>query len=430
MIKALVSGFLSCVISLAATAAAGDSIPSTSPESMGFSTERLQRLTAFNHKVVDAGEIPGMVTLIARHGKVVYSDVYGTQDVSGKKPMTVDTIFRIYSMTKPMIGVAMMMLYEEGKWLPDDPLSRHIPEFANLKVFAGVDAQGKPILEAPVHSPTVGELMSHTAGFTYGTFTDTPIDRIVREAAPLRAGSLQEMIDRLATLPLAYQPGSKWLYSLSVDIQGYLVEKLSGKPLPQFMRERIFDPLGMKDTGFSVQEDKLPRLATVYLAAMKNGKLDPEARAEKITQVPGLPSGGGGLYSTAGDYLRFAQMLLNGGTLGDVRLLAPATVGLMRSNHLSPSLRMGEFGVGQQRMRAGFGFGYDVAVFDDPAMAGSVVGRGTYLWDGAASTFFWIDPTNDIVYVGMLQRRAGGGLPPVQQTSRPLTFQALLDPSK
>lgn len=428
--KALVSSVLSCVISLSAIAASSEGIGTAGPESVGFSTERLQRLTDAMHKVVDSGELSGMVTLITRHGKLVYSDVHGVQDVASKKPMTPDTIFRIYSMTKPITGVAMMMLYEEGKWLPEDPLARHIPEFANLKVFAGVDAQGKPILQDPVHRPTVGELMSHTAGFTYGIFGDTPIDKMVRESNPLGAGSLQEMIEKLSKLPLAYQPGTKWQYSLSVDVQGYLVEKLSGQPLPQFLQERIFTPLGMKDTGFNVPQEKLARLATVYLAQLKNGKLDPEPRAGNITKVPGLPSGGGGLYATAGDYLRFAQMLANDGALGDVRLLAPATVELMRSNHLAPNLQTGEFGIGLQRMRPGFGFGYDVAVFEDPAKAGSVVGKGTYLWDGAASTFFWIDPTNDIVYVGMVQRRGSASFPSVQQMSRPLTFQALLEPEK
>ena len=430
--KTFATFVLACALgfSLAAQAASNEGLALTPPESVGFSSERLERLKAATHQIVDAGELSGMVTLVTRHGKLVYSDVYGVQDIASKKPMTADTIFRIYSMTKPITGVAMMMLYEEGKWLPDDPLSRHIPEFANLKVFAGLDAQGQPILEAPAHPPTVGELLTHSAGFTYGTFGDAPVDKMVRESNPLGAGSLKEMIERLSKLPLAYQPGTKWLYSLSVDIQGYLVEKLSGKPFPEFVRERIFTPLGMKDTAFNVPRDKLPRLATVYLAAMKNGKLDPQPHAPNLTQVPGLPSGGGGLYSTAGDYLRFAQMLANGGVLDDVRILSPATLNVMRSNHLAPNLRTGEFGIGMQRIRAGFGFGYDVAVYDDPALIGVPVGKGTYLWDGAAGTFFWVDPTNDVVFIGMIQRRGGPGVPQVQLMSRPVTYQALLDPAK
>jgi CubicO group peptidase (beta-lactamase class C family) len=213
-------------------------------------------------------------------------------------------------------------------------------------------------------------------------------------------------------------------------VQGYLDEKISGKPLPDLMRERIFTPIGMKDTAFNVPSEKLSRLATVYATAMKNGKLDPLPHEKEVTKVPGLASGGGGLYSTAGDYLRFAQMLANGGVLGDVRILAPSTVEVMRSNHLAPNLRTGEFRIGIQRMRAGFGFGYDVAVFDDPALIGSPVGKGTYLWDGAAGTFFWVDPTNDVVFIGMIQRRVGSGLPPVQLMSRPLTYQALVEPAK
>jgi CubicO group peptidase (beta-lactamase class C family) len=430
--KTIASLVLACALagSFAAHASSNEGFAVTQPESVGFSSERLQRLKDATHQIVDAGELSGMVTLVTRHGQLVYSDVYGVQDVAAKKPMTPDTIFRIYSMTKPITGVAMMILYEEGKWLPDDPLSRHIPEFANLKVFAGLDAKGKPILEAPAHPPTVGELMTHSAGFTYGIFGDTPVDKMVREANPLGAGSLKEVIERLSKLPLAYQPGTKWMYSLSVDIQGYLVEKLSGKPLPEFMREHIFTPLGMKDTAFNVPADKLPRLATVYAGALKNGRLDPLPHDKDVTRVPGLPSGGGGLYSTAGDYLRFAQMLANGGALGDVRILAPATVDVMRSNHLAPNLRTGEFAIGVQRMRAGFGFGYDVAVYDDPALIGVPVGKGTFLWDGAASTFFWVDPTNDIVFIGMIQRRGGPSMPPVQLMARPLTYQALLDPSK
>lgn len=414
-----------------AGAASSEGIAQATPESVGFSAERLRKLNEAMHKVVDAGELSGMITMVARHGKVVNADVYGMQDVASKKPMSMDTIFRVYSMTKPITGVAMMILYEEGKWLPDDPLARHIPEFANLKVFAGVDAQGKPVLEAPLHPPTVGELMSHQAGFIYGTLGNTPIDQMVREANPLGAPSLKEMIDRLAKLPLAYQPGQQWQYSLSVDIQGYLVEKLSGKSLPDFMREHIFTPLGMTDTGFNVPQAKLARVATIYGPELKNGKLDPLPQDPNITKVPGLASGGGGLYSTAWDYLRFAQMLANGGTLGDVRILAPRTVEVMRSNHLLPNLRNnGQFGIGFQRMRAGFGFGYDVAVFDDPLLIGSPVGKGTFLWDGAAGTFFFVDPTNDIVFIGMIQRRVGAALPPVQLLARPLTYQALLDPAK
>jgi CubicO group peptidase (beta-lactamase class C family) len=372
--------------------------------------------------------VSGIVTLVARHGKIVSSDVYGYQDVAKKVPMRQDTIFRIYSMTKPITGVAMMKLYEQGKWHPDDPLSRHIPEFANLQVYAGTDASGKMMLEKAGHAPTVGELMTHTAGFTYGFFGNTPVDKQYQADNPFAAPTLKGFIDKLAGLPLLYQPGSQWVYSVSVDVQGYLVEKLSGKPLPEFMRQEVFDPLGMRDTAFNVPAAKMDRLATVYRFDPKTG-LTPVPNDPNVTTVPGLASGGGGLYSTARDYARFAQMLANGGALNGVRVLAPATVALMRANHLPASLMDNRFGIGLQRMRPGFGFGYDVAVFTDPHTAGSTTGKGTFLWDGAAGTWFWVDPANDIVFIGMIQRMVGSpGMPNLQHLSRALVDQALIEP--
>jgi len=400
------------------------------PETVGFSPERLQRLDEAMGAFVDRKELAGVITALARHGKLVHFRVQGYQDLADRTPLREDTIFRIYSMTKPITGVAMMMLYEEGKWSPSDPLSRHIPEFANLQVFVGADKDGQPALEKPSHPPTVGELMTHTAGFTYGLFGSTPVDKMYQRESPLRSASLQEFIGKMARLPLSYQPGEHWVYSVSVDIQGYLIEKLSGKPLPDFLRERIFDPLGMQDTGFSVAESKLSRLATVYGAEAETGALKAQPRPADITKTPGMASGGGGLYSTAGDYLRFAQMLLNGGELNGVRLLAPSSVALMTANHLPERLLTGKFGIGLQVLRPGFGFGYDVAVFEDPARAGTTAGKGTFLWDGAAGTWFWVDPTNDLVFVGMIQRMLAPGSPDLEQLSRALTYQALVDPKK
>jgi CubicO group peptidase (beta-lactamase class C family) len=405
-------------------------LPAAAPESVGFSSTRLQRLDEAVSGAIDAKELAGAVTAVARHGKVVSFKAQGFQDIASRTPMRTDTIFRIYSMTKPITGVAMMMLYEEGKWSPSDPLAKFIPAFASLKVFAGTDKDGNPILQDPAHPPTVGELMTHTAGFTYGVFGDTPVDKLYQKENPLRSGSLQEFVEKLARLPLAYQPGEAWVYSVSVDVQGCLVEKLSGKPLPEFMRERIFDPLGMKDTGFAVPESKLGRLATIYTADPKTGELQPRPRDPNISRVPGMASGGGGLYSTAGDYLRFAQMLLNGGTLEGARLLAPSSVELMRSNKLPERLMTGKFGIGLQTMRPGFGFGYDVAVFTDPSTAGTTAGKGSYLWDGAAGTWFLIDPSNDVVFVGMIQRMLAPGMRDYEHLSRALTYQALVDPRK
>jgi len=334
-------------------------------------------------------------------------------------------------MTKPITGAAMMILFEEGKWKPSDPVAKHIPEFANLKVCSGLDDSGNLKLEAPAHAPTMGELMSHTAGFTYGFFGDTPVDKLYRDASPLQAASLKEFVDRMARLPLAYQPGEAWIYSVSVDIQGYLVEKLSGQPFPEFVRERILAPLGMKDTDFFVTLDKFPRLATVYTPGPNGSGLKAVPHDPNVNRPPGMPSGGGGMYSTASDYLRFAQMLLEGGELNGARLLSPSTVQLMRGNHLPERLMTGKFGIGLYTMQPGLGFGYDVAVLDDPLRIGSSAGKGSYLWDGLAGTWFWIDPVNDLVFVGMVQRIVTApGMPNLEDLSRALVYQALVDPRK
>jgi CubicO group peptidase (beta-lactamase class C family) len=401
-------------------------LPSVAPSAVGFSKVRLAALDTVMNKVVDDGALSGIVTLVARHGKIVATNVHGYQDLGKKVPLRADTIFRIYSMSKPITGVAMMKLYEQGKWHPDDPLSRYIPEFADLQVYAGTDASGKTLLEKPGHPPTVGELMTHTAGFTYGFFGSTPIDKLYQAERPFAAPTLQGFVEKLARIPLLYQPGSQWVYSVSVDVQGHLVEKLSGKSLPEYLRQEIFEPLGMRDTGFAVPAAKMDRLATVYRFDPKAG-LTAVPHDPNVTTVPGLASGGGGLYSTARDYSRFAQMLANGGTLGGVRILAASTVALMRDNHLPDVLRDGRFGIGSHRMRPGFGFGYDVAVFDDPHKVGSTTGKGTFFWDGAAGTWFWIDPVNDIVFIGMIQRMVGAGMPNLQHMSRALVQQALLD---
>jgi CubicO group peptidase (beta-lactamase class C family) len=324
-----------------------------------------------------------------------------------------------------------MMLYEAGKWKPSDPIAKHIPQFANLKVYAGADANGAPMLEAPAHAPTMGELMSHTAGFTYGLFGNTPVDKLYQAAAPLASPSLAAFIDRMATLPLLYQPGTRWVYSVSVDIQGYLVEKLSGRTFPEFLRTRIFEPLGMADTAFYVPEEKLPRVATIYSWNQANGALAPMPRDPGITKPPGLPSGGGGLYGTAADYFRFAQMLLNGGQLDGKRLLKTSTVDMMRTNVLSEQVLNSNSGIGQARFSPAQGFGYDFAVVLDPAAAKRQVGKGSFWWWGIAGTWFWIDPTNDVVFVGIIQRQ--GGVPGAanhEDVSRSVVYGALTNPER
>lgn len=406
----------------------------TKPEAVGFSSERLERLHALMQDAVDKKQIAGIVTILARHGKVIDYRTYGQRDMEAGAPMTKDVIFRDYSMTKPVTGVAMMILYEQGKWVPSDPIAKYIPEFAHLKVYSGVDADGKPILVDPVHAPTMRELMSHTAGFTYGYFGNTPVDKMYRDVQPLNSANLQEFIDKMAKLPLLYQPGKGWTYSMSMDIEGYIVEKLSGRTLPDFIRDNIYKPLGMKDAGFFVPQDKRGRFAAVYTTG-KNGELQlvgagPSGRSAAYDAQPTMPSGGGGMVSTAEDYYRFAQMLLNAGELDGKRILAPATVKLMTSNHVPTELLTGQFGIGQMMMRPGFGYGYNGAVVFDPPEANLPEGKGTYFWDGAAGTWFWIDPTNDVVFIGMIQRMLGPASPNLEFESRNVVYGALVDPAK
>jgi CubicO group peptidase (beta-lactamase class C family) len=361
------------------------------PETVGFSSERLDRLHALMQETVDKKQLAGVVTILARHGKVVDYRTYGQRDMASGTPMSNDTIFRDYSTTKPVTGVAMMILYEQGKWLPSDPIAKFIPEFAHLKVFKGMDADGKMILVDPDHAPTMRELMTHTAGFSYGS-GKTPADAMY----------------------------------------GDLKVSLSGQPLPDFMRGQIFKPLGMKDAGFYVPEEKRKRFATLYENDGHGGlKLDTSngnGMGDFLTP-PTMPSGGGGLVSTAEDYYRFALMLANGGELNGARILAPATIKLMASNHVPPTLLTGEFGVGLQVLRPGLGYGYNCAVLYDPLEADMVDGKGSFFWDGAAGTWFWVDPTNDIVFVGMIQRMRGGS-PNVAYLSRSVVYQALVDPAK
>jgi len=406
----------------------------TSPEAVGFSSQRLEHLHSLMQQAVDQKQIAGIVTILARHGKVIDYRTYGERDMASHAPMTKDAIVRDFSMTKPITGVAMMILYEQGKWLPSDPIAKFIPEFAHLKVYNGTDSNGKPIFVDPEHAPTMRELMSHTAGFTYGFFGNTPVDKMYREIQPLQSKNLQEFIDKLAKLPLLYQPGKGWTYSVSMDIEGYIIEKLSGKTLPDFIAENITRPLGMKDSAFYVPAEKRNRFSAVYTTG-PNGELTlagagPSGRSMDYAEVPKMPSGGGGMVSTAADYYRFAQMLLNQGQLGGKRTLAPATVKLMTSNHVPADLLNGQFGIGQMVMRPGFGYGFNGAVVFDPPEANLPEGKGTYFWDGAAGTWFWVDPANDVVFVGMIQRMLGPASPNLEFESRAVVYGALVDPAK
>ena len=407
------------------------------PESLGFSSERLERLHTLIQDEVDHQQLAGAITLLARHGKVVDLRTYGKRDLATGVPMTTDTIFRDYSMTKPVTGVAMMILYEEGKWLPSDPISKFIPEFAHLKVFNGVDANGKMILVDPDHPPTMRELMSHTAGFSYSWSGKGLVGKMYTDLNVQQSKNLQEMVDKIATIPLNYQPGKGWLYSMSMDIEGYIVEKLSGQSLPDFMRDHIFMPLGMKDAAFYVSADNRKRFATNYRYDADQKQIVALPTENGIptdyTEQPTMPSGGGGLVSTIEDYYRFASMLGNGGALNGKRILAPSTVKLMSTNHVSEPVingAYGQFGIGLSQMRPGFGYGYNVAVVFNPSEADLTDGKGTFFWDGAAGTWFWVDPTNDIVFVGMIQRMSSPDNHPLEYKAHAAVYQALIDPSK
>src|SRR5882724_3552497 len=409
-----------------ALAAGPQALPTAKAENVGMSTERLTRLSEGMKSLVDQGRLAGVVTMVARRGKVIELEAIGKRDIAANLPMQKDSIFRIYSMTKPITGVAMMMLLEEGKWQLNDPVAKYIPEFADLKVY-GTDANGNVVMKDQVHPVTMRELMSHTGGFTYGFISNTPVDKLQREADVLNVdNTLEEMIKRVAKLPLNAQPGSEFHYSISVDIQGYIVQKLSGMPFEEFLEKRIFKPLGMVDTAFYVPKEKLNRFAEFY-SYDKDGKLQvvgvKDGLNHDFSAKPTLPSGGGGLVSTATDYMRFCQMLLNGGQLDGVRLLSPLTVELMRTNVLAPSVPI---------LAPGAGFGLDFAIYTDPVAAGGYYGKGTYWWGGAAGTWFWIDPVNDLIVLGMIQQAAGtgaaavGSVPDVRGLSHALTYQAIL----
>jgi CubicO group peptidase (beta-lactamase class C family) len=416
--RSMLALVVAVVIGSAAGLRADD--PIASPESVGFSADGLKALQRTMRTLVDESKLAGVTTLVARHGKVVYLDAYGVQDLATKRPVASNTIFRIASMTKPIVGVAMMMLWEQGKWTLDDPVAKHIPEFAGLQVAtsSGEVPQIKPMM--------MRQLMSHTAGFdvTAG---------YAKANIAARDLPLQSMIDKLAKLPLAVQPGSDWRYGPSVDIQGYLVEKLSGQSLDVFLRTKIFEPLEMKDTGFWVEASKMDRVTSaftygpdkrlIHATTQQGGRDAPSSK-------PVFLSGSGGLLSTTDDYFRFAQMLLNAGEANGRRFLKASTVELMRTNVLADGVKVDTFGPSQP----GIGFGLDFAIVMDPAEANTPEGRNSFYWGGAFGTWFWIDPTNDVVVVGMMQNvngsRPTGGSPQVRPLSRQLVYQALVDPSK
>ena len=407
---------IAAVVVLGGAAGVRAADPLASPESVGFSADGLKAYQQAMRALVNDGKLAGVTTLVARHGKVVQFDAYGVQDLESKRPVTRDTIFRLASMTKPIAGVAMMMLWEQGKWTLDDPVAKHIPAFAALKVATpdGNVAQTRPM--------TMRQLMSHSAGFdvTAGY-----------ARANLRESNLQAMIDKLAKLPLAAQPGTDWRYGPSVDIQGYLVEKLSGQTLDVFLQTKIFEPLGMTDTGFWVEPSKADRVTKMFTYGPDKRLMTAPTQGDP-TVKPAFLSGSGGLLSTTDDYRRFAQMLLNGGEANGTRLLKASTVELMRTSVLADGVNVDLYGPNVNI--GGVGFGLDFAIILDPAKANTPEGKNSFYWGGAFGTWFWIDPANDLIAVGMMQNLAGstptGGSPQVRPLSRRLVYQALVDPTK
>jgi CubicO group peptidase (beta-lactamase class C family) len=348
---------------------------------------------------IDSGKTMGLSALIFEKGKEVYYNNVGYADKEANIPMNRNTIVRIYSMTKPIVGVALMTLYEKGKFKLDDPLSKYAPEFSDMKVFVGTDANGNPILEPAKRPITIRDITRHTAGFAGGG--NSVLGAMVRKADVMnRNNTLSEMAKRLASLPLAFHPGDQWAYGVSVDVQAYLVEKLSGKPFDQYLQEVIFNPLKMTHTGYYVPESERKNFAAVYNRDRETGKLtrQPDSLANLLnTHHWTLKQGGLGLTSTIDDYMKFAQMLLRQGALNGVRILKPETVKLMATNHLSDTIT--------KRMwlpdRGQVGFGIDFAVRLAPPKTkeenNGVVGE--FFWDGALSTLFWVDPKNELTAV-------------------------------
>ncbi len=404
-------------------APAARALARVSPEEAGMDSERLDRVTQAMQAFVDEGKLSGAVTIASRDNKLVHFESVGYRDIEAQAPMTPDTLFRIYSMTKPVTGVALMILYEEGKFKLSDPVEKYLPEMKDLQVYAGTDDDGNMITEPADHPMTIRELMSHTGGLTYGIFAQSAVDSAYVRAGLLDANMTNaEFVAALGRIPLKHQPGSRWEYSVSVDVQGYLVEVLSGMRFGEFLDKRIFQPLEMTDTDFHVPEEKINRFAQMYVYGPE-GQLIPSEMFDgaDFTVDMAFESGGGGLVSTANDYMRFSQMLLNGGELDGVRILAPLTVELMHRDQTPAGMTGPMSGVGN-----GTVFGLDFAVIEDPVEAESY-SSGEYYWGGAAGTWFWIDPVEEVAFVGMIQQ-AGQGRPDVRSTSRRLFYQAIMDP--
>ncbi len=397
-----------------------------------MSAERLNHIDSLlNERYIEPGKISGALTLVARHGEIVHFSTLGQMDVERDKATERDTIYRIYSMTKPITSVALMMLFEEGRFQLSDPLHEYLPEWASAQVYVSGD-DGEFETRPPDRPITVRDLLTHQSGLGYGATQSNPVDAAHGKHAnhSTFGAPLSEWSAALSKLPLLFSPGTAWNYSVSTDLCGYLVEAISGKPFDRFLRDNIFEPLGMIDTGFYVPDEKIARFATCYEPDGAGGILlqdDPET--SKYRSNPALFSGGGGLVSTATDYYRFCQMLLNGGSFGDNRLLGRKTIDLMTRNHLTDGAMLADMVAPASRVTnpvfAGLGFGLGFAVLMDPAksqVSGSV---GRYHWSGAASTYFWIDPVEDLAVVFLSQLLPGAY--PIRPTLQAMVDSAIED---
>ena len=388
-----------------------EGLPRAVPEDVGMSTSRLERIAPVMQRWVDDGKIPGALTMIAREGRLVHFEKFGTQDVAAAKAIEFDTLFRIYSMTKPITSVAVMMLYEEGHFQLGTPVSEFIPAFKDIQVYT---ENGENIVEAE-REVTVKHLLTHTSGLIYGGDWEHPINERYNQA-DFYGGDLAHMAQELGNIPLLHHPGDAWNYGMSTDVLGYLVEVVSGMPFAEFLKTRIFDLLGMHDTDFSVPEEKADRYATLYEPSEDGGIQVIERAPVSSGQLSFHHSGGAGLQSTAADYLRFCQMLLNDGELDGVRLLGRKTVELIRMNHIADDWHPLE--------RTGCGFGLGFAVVTNVADTHSLGSLGTYSWGGLASTIFWIDPVEDLIGILMTQLI---GDSPFHAQFRVLAYQAITD---
>jgi CubicO group peptidase (beta-lactamase class C family) len=396
---------------LAATLTAAD-LPTAKPEDVGMSSERMHRIHDAIQRHIDAGEISGAVTLVARRGRLVHLEAHGLMDIESKRPMEKDAIFRIASMSKPVTGVAVMMMLEEGKLHLNDPVSKYLPEFKNAKVAIARGNSGESYLVPADRDLTIRDLLTHTNGLMTGG-----IGSKLGPPRPVEGDTLATYVPRLATAPLDFQPGTQWAYSglAGPDTLSRIVELVSGQPYDEFLRTRIFQPLGMKDTFFYPPDDRRPRLTTLY-SKSPNGLV--KAPNQDGFSLKTYFSGGGGLISTAEDYLQFAQMLLNGGELHGKRLLSPRTVDLMASNHVGEMFN-GKLG----RPAHGMGYGLLVGIVEDNVAAGMRVSNGSFGWDGAYGTQTWIDSREKMVTIVMIQTQVGS----VQRDFENAVMQAIME---